>query len=91
MWHLICSGYLSCPLFFSKREISFEVSTFGGSFFSGGSLLSGFANTCDILSLLSEVRYLRGVVTFVTVYGNYGSYTTDLNISHSVSMYLSHK
>ena len=30
----------------------------------GGSLLSGFANTCDILSLLSEVRYFRGVVTF---------------------------
>jgi len=26
----------------------------------GGSLLSGFANTCDILSLLSEGRYFRG-------------------------------
>ena len=25
-----------------------------GRFFRGGSLLSGFANTCDILSLLSE-------------------------------------
>ena len=46
---------------------NFEVSTFGGSLFSGGSLLSGFANTCDILSLLSEVRHFRGVVTFGTL------------------------
>ena len=43
--------------FFSKREISFDVSTFRGSLFSGGSLLLGFANTCDILSLLLEVHY----------------------------------
>ena len=28
-----------------------------GSLFSGGSLLLGFANTCDILSLLLEVHY----------------------------------
>ena len=67
MWHLICSGYLSRPLFFTKRKIRFEVSVFGGSLFSGGSLLSGFANTCDTLLLLSDVRYLRGVVTFVTL------------------------
>ena len=67
----ICSGDLSYLLFFAKREISFEVSTFGGSLFiylfiylfgggeGGESLLPGFANTCDILSLLSEVRYFR--------------------------------
>ena len=29
------------------------VATFGESLNSGGSLLSGFANTCEILSLLS--------------------------------------
>ena len=44
------------PLFFVKREISLVVSTFGGVVIFGGLLLSGFANTCDILSLLSEVR-----------------------------------
>ena len=33
----------------------------------GGWQLSGFANTCDILSLPSEVRYFRGVVTFKTL------------------------
>ena len=55
---------------FAKREISFEVSTFGGSLFSGGSKLLGFANTCDILSLLSEVRYFQGVVTFGTSCNN---------------------
>ena len=54
------------PLFFAKMEIRFKISTFGGSLFSGGSPLSGFANNCDILSLLSEVRYFRGVVTFGT-------------------------
>ena len=55
--------------FFAKRKISFEVSTFGGSLFGGGGgwQLSGFANTCDILSLPSEVRYFRGVVTFGTL------------------------
>ena len=58
MWHLICSGYLSYPLFYAKREISFEISTFGGSLFSGGSLLSGFANTCDML------LYFRRFATF---------------------------
>ena len=69
MWHLIYSGYLSYPLFLQKRKFGnhFEVSTFGGSLFPGGSLLSGFANTCDILSLLSEVRYFPGVVTFGTL------------------------
>ena len=40
---------------FAKREIRFELSAFGGSLFSGGSLPWGFANTCDILSLVSEV------------------------------------
>ena len=45
--------------FFAKRKTSFEISTFGGSLFSGGSLLSG--NTCDFF------RYFRGVVTFGTL------------------------
>ena len=45
---------------FAKREIRFELSAFGGRrvvIFGGGgeSLPSGFANTCDILSLVSEV------------------------------------
>ena len=58
---------LSHLLFISKREISFEVSTFGGLLFSGRTLLSGFVmNTCDILLLLPEVRYFRGVVIFGT-------------------------
>ena len=47
---------LAWYIFFTKREISFEVSTIGGSLFSGRSLLSGFANTCDISLLLLEVR-----------------------------------
>ena len=46
-------------LFFAKREISFEVSTFRGSLFLEGSLFPGFAKTCDILSLLSRGRYFR--------------------------------
>ena len=43
---------------FAKREIRFELSAFGGRrvvIFGGGSLPSGFANTCEILSLVSEV------------------------------------
>ena len=47
---------------------SFEVSTFGGSLFSGASPLSGFDNICDIFSPLTEVRYFRGIVTFGTAY-----------------------
>ena len=35
---------------------------------SVGLLLLGFANTCDILSLVSEVRYFQGVVTFTTLW-----------------------
>ena len=42
---IACSGYLSYPLFFVKREISYEVTTclFQQMVFSGGggSLLSG--------------------------------------------------
>ena len=49
--------------FFAKREIVFDVSAFVGSLFSGGSLLSGFANTCvgllPGLPLLSRGRYFR--------------------------------
>ena len=58
---------LSHLLFILKREISFEVSTFGGLLFSGKTLLSGFVmNTCDILLLLPEVRYFRRVVILGT-------------------------
>ena len=53
--------------FFAKREISFKVPTFRGSLFSGGSLLSGFDNNCDILSLLSEICFFQGGVTFRTL------------------------
>ena len=48
--------------FFTKRKTSFEISTFGGSLFSGGSLLSG--NTCDFFSLLSRGRYFRNFTDF---------------------------
>ena len=41
--------------FLQKMKITFEVSAFAGSLFSRGSLLSGFANTWDILSLVLEV------------------------------------
>ena len=54
--------------FLQKSKLVFRsVSTFGGSLFSGRSLLLGFVNTSDILSLLLEVRYFRGVVTFETL------------------------
>ena len=33
----------------------------------GGSLLLAFANTCEILSLLSKGRYFQGVVTLGTL------------------------
>ena len=52
---------------FAKKEISFEVSTFGGSSFSGGSGYFRDLPTPDMLSLLSEVRYFLGVVTFGTL------------------------
>ena len=44
---------ITYPLFLAKREITFEVTIFGRSLFRG-SLLLAFANTCQILSLLSE-------------------------------------
>ena len=43
---------ITYPLFLAKREITFEVIIFGRSLFRG-SLLLAFANTCEILSLLS--------------------------------------
>ena len=46
----IVSGY-----FLAKREVSFEC-----LFFRRVVIL--FANSCDILSLLSQVGYFRGVV-----------------------------
>ena len=48
--------------FFAKRKTSFEISTFGGSLFSGGSLLSG--NTCYFFALLSRGRYFRNFTDF---------------------------
>ena len=41
-------------IFFAKREISLEVSTFGGSLVSGGSLLLGF-----LLTPVTFYRYFR--------------------------------
>ena len=47
---------LSHLLFFSKREISCEVSTFGGLLFSRRTLLSGFVmNTCTFEGSLFSV------------------------------------
>ena len=80
MWHFFRISILSVFFFFAKREISFETSSFGGSllllllllllfiflFWEGVANL-GFANSCDVLSLLSEVRYFQGVVTFGTL------------------------
>ena len=78
VWHLICSRYLSYLLFSAKREIIFEVSSFGGWLLSGGLLLSGFANTCDILSLFSEVQSCwtyaisrQGIELTVTLFSSY--------------------
>ena len=59
MWHFC--RIINPLLFFAKREISFEVSSFGGSLFLGG-----IATFCDIILLLSEVRFFRGVVAFGT-------------------------
>ena len=49
--------YFGNLLFLARRKITFEVRTFGGS------LLLAFANTCEILSLLSKAHSFRGVVT----------------------------
>ena len=49
-----------------KKKKQYE--KYGSRLCSGASsLISGFANTCDILTLLLEVRYFRGVVTFGTL------------------------
>ena len=50
---------ITYPLFLAKREITFEVTILGRSLFRG-SLLLAFANTCEILSLLSEGYFFRG-------------------------------
>ena len=62
--HVIKSSHTytyNFPLFLARKEITFEVATFGGS------LLFAFLNTCEILSLLSKGRYFRGVVTLGTL------------------------
>ena len=48
------------PLFFAKREISFVVSTFGGSLFSGDCYFQDLQTPVTF----SSYRYFRGVVTF---------------------------
>ena len=52
--------HLKFPLYLTKREITFDVATFGGSLFNfwGGSLLSEFANTCEVFLLLLEGGYI---------------------------------
>ena len=47
--------------FSQKREITFEVATFGGVLFSGGSLLLGFPNTSEFYC------YFRAIVTSGTL------------------------
>ena len=47
--------------FSQKREITFDVATFGGVLFSGGSLLSGFPNTSEFY------YYFRAAVTSGTL------------------------
>jgi len=47
--------------FYAKRETSFDVSTFRGSLFLGGSLLLRFANICDIfIATFGGSLLLRG-------------------------------
>ena len=46
---------------FRKREVSFEVSTFGGSLFQGDRYF------LDLLTPVTLHRYFRGVVTFGTL------------------------
>ena len=74
MWHLLRISIISV-IFLQKKEVSFEVSSFGGLLFSGRLLLSGFANTCDILSLLSKVCYSQGLLLSEL----YGSWTIHLS------------
>ena len=78
VWHLLMIRIsIISVIFFAKREIRFEVSTFGGSLFSGASLLSGFDNTCDTFSPLSEVRYFRRIVTFGTLRHIFGYFLSQ--------------
>ena len=59
----VFENYLSYPLFFAKTEISFEVSSFGGSLFSG----RGDPYFWDLLTPVTFYRYFLGVVTFGTL------------------------
>ena len=51
--------------FLPKKGNYFEVATFRGSLLSG-ERLSGFAITCEILSLLSEGRYFRNFINYAS-------------------------
>ena len=55
--------------FLQKKNLVLRSILSEGRFFreGGGSQLSGFANTCDILLLLSEGSLLSRVVTFGTL------------------------
>ena len=51
-----------------RKKTGSNTEKYGSRLRSGASsLISGFANTCDILTLLLEVRCFRGVVTFRTL------------------------
>ena len=54
----------------AKREIflSSLLSEGHTTLFSGGTLLSGFANTCDILSLLSGGRNFRNFMVIIVIF-----------------------
>ena len=70
MFGLACYIY-HFRYFLLKWEITFEVATFGKSLFSGGgggSVLSVFAITREILSLLSGGRYFRNFTVFLSMF-----------------------
>ena len=52
-------------VFLARREITFEVATFEGLFI-GRSLLLAFANTCEILSLLSGSYFGNLITVFIS-------------------------
>ena len=68
MWHLFRISIISVT-FLHKGKLVLKSLLSVGRYFrrGGGSLLSGFANTRDILLLLSEIHYFQGVVILRTL------------------------
>lgn len=65
MWHSLMIKISIISVIFLQK--SFEVSTFGGSLFSGASLRSGIDNTCHIFLPLSKVRYFRAFAAYFLI------------------------